>query len=76
MRQAMDAWRAIKKPVEHIAFDSYFPNDDISATPVKANDPNFIAGLAKEGERMVKGFASTPPIIEAFQAFCKVFCPT
>ena len=25
---------------------------------------------------MVKGFASTPPIIEAFQAFCKVFCPT
>jgi len=76
MRQAMDAWRAIKKPIEHIAFESYFPNDDISATPVKSNDPNFIAGLAKEGERMVKGFASTPPIIEAFQAFCKVFCPT
>ena len=63
MRQAMDAWRAIKKPIEHIAFDSYFPNDDISAMPVKSNDPNFIAGLAKECERMVKGFSSTPPII-------------
>lgn len=75
MQQAMEAWRAIKKPAEQLAFDSFYPDDDVKQPAVKADDPNFTKGLAKEGERMVREFAATPPLLDAFQAFCKVFCP-
>ena len=76
-RMAMRAWEAIRPPRASLAFDKFHPADVASSTPVVAADtPDaFLVGLAKEGERMVQGFASTPPILEAFRAFCNVFCP-
>ena len=76
---AMKAWDAIRPPRSSLALDKFHPGDITSAAPppVSASeDPEaFLKGLAKEGDRMVQGFGSTPPIIEAFKAFCNVFCP-
>jgi ribonuclease HI len=76
-RIAMKAWDAIRPPRSSLAFDRFHPGDVATSAPVLASeDPEaFLNGLAKEGDRMVQGFASTPPIIEAFKAFCNVFCP-
>ena len=75
---AMRAWEAIRPRRTSLAFDRFHPQDDVRSAPVlAAEDPDaFLRGLAREGDRLVKGFASTPPILEAFQAFCNVFCPT
>jgi ribonuclease HI len=75
---AMRAWKAIRPQRISLAFDRFHPQDDASIAPVLASDDPevFLRGLAREGDRLVKGLSSTPPIIEAFKAFCKVFCPT
>ena len=75
---AMQAWKAIRPPRTSLAFDKFYPRDDVASAPVTAaDDPDaFLNGVAREGDRLVKGFSSTPPIIDAFKAFCKVFCPT
>jgi hypothetical protein len=75
---AMQAWKAIRPPRTSLAFDKFHPRDDGTSAPVTAADDPcaFLNGVAREGERLVKGFSSTPPIIDAFKAFCKVFCPT
>jgi ribonuclease HI len=77
-RVAMQAWNAIRPPRASLAFDKFHPGDDTNSTPVMASETpdDFLSGLAAEGERLVRGFASTPPILEAFKAFCAVFCPT
>ena len=75
---AMIAWKAIRPQRTTLAFDRFHPRDDVHEAPMLAadNPDAFLNGLAQEGDRLVNGFASTPPIIEAFKAFCKVFCPT
>ena len=75
---AMRAWKAIRPQRLSLAFDRFHPKDDVHSAPIlAAEDPDaFLDGLASEGDRLVQGFSSTPPIIEAFKAFCKVFCPT
>jgi hypothetical protein len=75
---AMQAWKAIRSPRTSLAFDKFHPRDDVTSTPVTAaDDPDaFLKGVAREGDRLVQGLSSTPPIIDAFKAFCKVFCPT
>ena len=77
-RMAMQAWNAIRPPRASLAFDRFHPGDDVGKTAVKAAESPgaFLGGLAAEGDRLVQGFASTPPILEAFKAFCTVFCPT
>ena len=77
-RMAMQAWNAIRPLRASLAFDRFHPGDDVSKTAVTAveNPDAFLKGLAAEGERLVQGFASTPPILDAFTAFCSVFCPT
>jgi hypothetical protein len=74
----MRVWKAIRPQRISLAFDRFHPQDDASIAPVLASDDPevFLRGLAREGDRLVKGLSSTPPIIEAFKAFCKVFCPT
>eukprot|EP00900_Chrysochromulina_parva_P012250 jgi/Chrpa1/21025/Chrysochromulina_OHIO_Genome00025652-RA len=75
---AMLAWKAIRPQRISLAFDRFHPRDDVREAPMlAADDPDaFLNGLAREGDRLVKGLAATPPIIDAFKAFCKVFCPT
>jgi hypothetical protein len=75
---AMKAWKAIRPQRTSLAFDRFHPGDDAhSALMLAADDPDaFLQGLAREGDRLVKNLSSTPPVIEAFKAFCKVFCPT
>ena len=75
---AMRAWKAIRTQRSSLAFDRFHPRDDVASAPMTAaDDPDaFLNGLAREGDRLVKGLSSTPPIIDAFKAFCKVFCPT
>ena len=77
-RTAMQAWNAIRPQRASLAFDRFHLGDDVGKTAVTAAEsPDaFLKGLATEGERLVQGFASTPPILEAFKAFCSVFCPT
>ena len=77
-KMAMKAWEAIRPPRSSLAFDKFHPGDVATSVPISAaEDPDaFLQGLATEGERLVRGFASTPPILEAFRAFCTVFCPT
>ena len=76
-RLAMLAWKAIRPQRTSLAFDRFHPRDDVHEAPMlAATDPDaFLNGLALEGDRLVSGFSSTPPIIDAFKAFCKVFCP-
>jgi hypothetical protein len=75
---AMRAWKAIRPQRANLAFDRFHPKDDVRSPPIlAANDPDaFLNGLAREGDRLVQGLSSTPAIIDAFKAFCKVFCPT
>ena len=75
---AMKAWKAIRPQRTSLAFDRFHPGDDVCSAPMlAADDPDaFLNGLAREGDRLVKNLSSTPPVIEAFKAFCKVFCPT
>jgi hypothetical protein len=75
---AMRAWKAIRPQRTSLAFDRFYRRDDVRSAPtLAAEDPDaFLNGLAREGDRLVEGFSSTPAIIEAFKAFCKVFCPT
>ena len=77
-RVAMQAWSAIRPQRSSLAFEKFHPGDDTSNRPVTASEaPDaFLSGLAAEGERLVRGLESTPPILEAFKAFCNVFCPT
>ena len=75
---AMRAWKAIRPQRTSLAFDRFHRRDDVHNAPtLAADDPDaFLNSLAREGDRLVEGLSSTPAIIEAFKAFCKVFCPT
>ena len=75
---AMRAWKAIRPQRTNLAFDRFHPGDDANSAPMIASeDPDaFLQGLAREGDRLVRTLSSTPPIIDAFKAFCKVFVPT
>ena len=74
------AWQMIKEKSESVAFDRVFPNDDPGTAaapnvPISCNDPTFPAELAAIGENIVKEMASTPPVKEAYKAWCKKFMP-